>query len=573
MVESDFYRHEAGRKYFSDQITSVRYCVQETANYDVLFSYLTCHNYDHHWDVTKNLLPHRNVIAAMKHEITTFAVVQKNKRGLELAVEKAKQRMARYQVTPNMMIMAPETQLYVTMVPPERRSYADGGERAVSEYRSYAGNEPWQSFRGLSVYTASPFDNGDNVDTLQMLRRQTQIGEFYVMKPPNVWEGTLPGTYMNLMIFDEAKDGFAHISFREAMMHAMPWKLFDSGGGSLPANQDLLKLKGYDKQIKKSLTAIGASGAKEPDGAKETYFQTFKYTEPEFLKLVDFVEAGVWIPLQLVIARPFIEHAMLSAIVTVAGGDTGNTLFGPADMQVSANTTVKTIEAHYTCHMKTVITRPQNVMVMRDIQCDGYIAGADATWFGDVYASDNSSAKLDPDFIANDIRERLDFDREHDNKYASMLAFVCPAGENAQCVQDNAFSLSASALPWDIGNGQLGEVNFPGGRKFFDAYNKLFELSYITAGNDPASIQNRDFIRNGTYNNAVCLLGPSRGYSPFTASFFDLTAGQGHFGPDALPGDARWRRGEDIDVESARGALVGVEALAESKRALHRLRP
>jgi len=42
IVESDFYRTEAGRKYFSDQVTSIRYCVQETANYDVLFSYLTC---------------------------------------------------------------------------------------------------------------------------------------------------------------------------------------------------------------------------------------------------------------------------------------------------------------------------------------------------------------------------------------------------------------------------------------------------------------------------------------------------------------------------------------------------
>jgi len=47
MLESDFYRTEQGRKYFSDQITSIRYCVQETCNFDVLFALLTCHNYDH----------------------------------------------------------------------------------------------------------------------------------------------------------------------------------------------------------------------------------------------------------------------------------------------------------------------------------------------------------------------------------------------------------------------------------------------------------------------------------------------------------------------------------------------
>lgn len=28
-IESDFYATEAGRKHFSDQLTSIRYCVQE----------------------------------------------------------------------------------------------------------------------------------------------------------------------------------------------------------------------------------------------------------------------------------------------------------------------------------------------------------------------------------------------------------------------------------------------------------------------------------------------------------------------------------------------------------------
>lgn len=43
------------------------------------------------------------------------------------------------------------------------------------------------------------------------------------------------------------------------------------------------------------------------------------------------VAAGVWVPVEIVIARPFIQHLMLSAIVAVAGSKTGATLFGPAD--------------------------------------------------------------------------------------------------------------------------------------------------------------------------------------------------------------------------------------------------
>ena len=104
----------------------------------------------------------------------------------------------------------------------------------------------------------------------------------------------------------------------------------------------------------------------------------------------------------------------MSTVCTVSGRDTGATLFGPADMQISANTSVKTIEGHYTyatgpsdsnsmpepldpcpactpahnpptmrrCHTKSVITKPQNVYVMRDVMCSGYVAGGNTRFFG-----------------------------------------------------------------------------------------------------------------------------------------------------------------------------------------------
>ena len=84
---------------------------------------------------------------------------------------------------------------------------------------------------------------------------------------------------------------------------------------------------------------------------------------------------------RIVLARPFIEHLMHNVIMTVSGRDTGATLFGPADMQLSANTQVKTIEGHYTGHFKAVVTKPQNVMIMRDVACAGYVAGCNTRFF------------------------------------------------------------------------------------------------------------------------------------------------------------------------------------------------
>jgi hypothetical protein len=44
LIESDFYRTPQGQSFFLQQIQSIRQCVQETANYDVLYKLLTCHN-------------------------------------------------------------------------------------------------------------------------------------------------------------------------------------------------------------------------------------------------------------------------------------------------------------------------------------------------------------------------------------------------------------------------------------------------------------------------------------------------------------------------------------------------
>ena len=388
----------------------------------------------------------------------------------------------------------------------------------------------------------------------------------------------------DILIYDEHRDRLAHVTFEEAVAHAMPW---DDEGGVFQGMQagsmgpDPFRTVENGPRIKAlvdaSVNALGVAIdtttllACTTDG-------TACLKKAWWTNAVEMAKMGVWVPCMLVISRPFIEHNMLSAIIAVKGADTGNTLFGPADMQISANTAVKVIEGHYTCHTKSVITKPQNVMVMRDIQCDGYVTGGDVTWFGDF--SKEPTQTVTKEDVKTDLRDRLEFAHEYDNQYGSMFAFAAPYTDNPQFLQDQAFSLADQMLPWEVGDRQSSSMNggvaepqrnFPGGSNFYNAYKKAFGFYAITQGVDTASMQRNDFIRNGTYNNTFVILGPHRTYSPFTKSHFDLTPGQGHFGPDALPGDARWRRGEAIDAPSARNALVGVEALVESKQAMHRL--
>jgi hypothetical protein len=74
-----------------------------------------------------------------------------------------------------------------------------------------------------------------------------------------------------------------------------------------------------------------------------------------------------------------------------------------------------------------------------------------------------------------------------------------------------------------------------------------------------------EFIANGSVNNAMCILGPHRKYSPFSQNLYELIPGQGHFGPDAIPGDARWRRGESVSLKTARDSMVSLEVAAHSQ--------
>ena len=63
IIESDFYATDAGRQHFADQLTSIRYCVQETCNFDALYAYLSTSNYDFNYGDAHRLQPPPRLLA------------------------------------------------------------------------------------------------------------------------------------------------------------------------------------------------------------------------------------------------------------------------------------------------------------------------------------------------------------------------------------------------------------------------------------------------------------------------------------------------------------------------------
>ena len=209
---------------------------------------------------------------------------------------------------------------------------------------------------------------------------------------------------------------------------------------------------------------------------------------------------------------------------------------------------------HYTGHFKAVVTKPQNVFVMRDVACAGYVAGGNTRWF----AQSDDGSVFDSEAARNNLMSRLSFDDDVTDKYASMLAFPALEGQFRGGQLDTCMSVTTRLLPWEVTNNSTHD-SFPGGNSMFNAYKTALTLDQVHYGEDMKAAENQDFISQGSTNNSTCFVGPHRKYDPFTKSFMSLTPGQGHFGPDAIPGDARWRRGESVSLKTARDSLVSLE--------------
>ena len=240
--------------------------------------------------------------------------------------------------------------------PPLHRAcaaYEKGGPAAEARFEAGVAGFEARAFRGCGIMTSEPFEVSDDQDSVQMLTRNSQVGEFYVLQPPQV-DPTEGGTAnpkakftCDTLIYDEESDRHVRITWGQAL------KACCIGGGNISGT------------TKMSHPTTGPNGM-DPDGvavkadpeaaagklaawyAKAVKIQAFN----EQRAVKDAAGKDVTVPeykdidtdIRIVIARPFIEHMMHSVIMAVSGRDTGATLFGPADMQLSANTQVKTIE-------------------------------------------------------------------------------------------------------------------------------------------------------------------------------------------------------------------------------------
>lgn len=242
--------------------------------------------------------------------------------------------------------------------------YKDGGPAAIANFEAGVEGFTTRAFRGCGVTTSDPFEVSDGkprswvlnslsggrryphkhtesyvllfartsaeMEAVQMLQRFTQVGEFYVMSTPEgIGDAATMIGFMDVLIYDEEADRHVKITYRSALENT--GVTFVKPDGTV----EVLKVNGTP--VIDGATVIGKDAA----GADMSLTQ-FATSASDLLKANE--TAATTIGGEglkgacVVLARPFIEHAMLSAVLTVSGGDTGATIFGPSDMYAAQHT-------------------------------------------------------------------------------------------------------------------------------------------------------------------------------------------------------------------------------------------
>lgn len=216
--------------------------------------------------------------------------------------------------------------LYMALAATDKIEYSKAGPAGPARFEAGVAGYEARAFRGLGVFTSSPYEVNDDTDSLQMLQRSTQVGEFYRMSFPKTGDVAGKKAAMDIIIYDEEMDMHVHITFGEAVKASFlyddsqpEWRLKLATGGKL---DDAAAQKAFNEaKTDAAKSAAITGGISIPAGSSMTGVLDGFITK---------AEKGENPGIEVVIARPFIEHLMMSAVMTVAGRDTGATLFGPA---------------------------------------------------------------------------------------------------------------------------------------------------------------------------------------------------------------------------------------------------
>lgn len=334
IIEHGFYKTEQGKRHFQLNLQQISDAIHTTCYWGVLQALLSGQNYYKEWQrrFGRQVSRANDLFLAERRR---WAIVQKEENGLYLLDAELKHELKREQVSPNLWIFPDKMGIYCNMVGEHQMDYSKRGDQA-NENRERGDTKT--TFRGLPVYEAHSFDVDFSGEPVDLMTRDQQCGEYFVMDGDDIF------------IYSADSDKFERIKWTEAVAAAT--RHMGSNGDN---NNNVEKLK----------PATDENGAAITDEA-------------------------------ILIFRPAQTYAMSSAILMKGGTETGSTYHGHHDFMLSDDIIRKVHVGHYTFYSKAVVKRPKNYIIVENIFAQGYVGG-EGTEFYDAasdFVADAASGTL-----------------------------------------------------------------------------------------------------------------------------------------------------------------------------------
>lgn len=254
---------------------------------------------------------------------------------------------------------------------------------------------------------------------------------------------------------------------------------------------------------------------------------TFLHTPITEKGLFTLVDHDVFFPFEFILFRPRITHNMATGILLKKGAETGETLVGHADFQMSDDVVRKMHYGHFTLYSKTLIWKSDNIYLAENIVSTGYVGGNDVTF--------------------NTIESLWNGGDSHNNRKSIYAALVPIASRTTQDVlsadvgyfnpmdvtgrfSDNVPHMRN--LDAEIGNSD-GRSHYPGARYYADMWQMNNSTQKLETEFVPLQVGG---------HNTLCFQGHQMAYNTGTKAFDLTTLNTGHFGERVYPGCGKVRR-------------------------------
>ena len=206
--------------------------------------------------------------------------------------------------------------------------------------------------------------------------------------------------------------------------------------------------------------------------------KTVRLTKNNLIRMSD---AGLYVPFDFILCRPFMQYATSSVVMMKSGVETGETLIGQQKFEMTSNVADRTLYANYFYYGKAVVRDEKNVVVAPDVFIQSYIKGNNTTFIEDF--SDCGENKM-----------------ANENETKSILAFIVPPGA---CVHN---SRSIIDIRGKFDGLAEDKTHFPTSSYYFD---KL-SIDDTTVA-DPVSNW-LDYEDYNVLTNTICCLGHTEDY-------------------------------------------------------------